>query len=234
MRKPNIMRSRSVNRKAKAAETAGVESEKPPADEKPRRSRKKTSASVTAEMPPELPKEGEQQGSSDTRVSQIKMTGFENIIESTFTFNPDTVYAEVKAGLTLGTKASRADYGDLVNALDASEENARKALQLVANAKVASSNYQADVNIIRSELHEQSVREIYLRLEDQNDDTVKRKPTKDDIEAYKVSNYHDEWSDMENRVQKAKRTVDYLEGLAALCAQRARDLRQMVSGNRGA
>lgn len=230
------MRSRTTNRKEKAAATAGVVSDTHPGDEKPKRSRKKstTSASVTVEMPPELPKDGEQQGSSNSRVSQIKMSGFENIIDSVFTFNPDTVYDEVKDCLTLGQNASRTDYGDLVNALDASEENARKALQLVANAKVASANYQADVDVIKSELHEQSVREIYAEFEDPDNKNVKRKPTKDDIEAYKVSNYHDEWSDIEDRVQKAKRTVDYLEGLAALCAQRSRDLRQMVASSRGA
>lgn len=203
---------------------------------KTRRTRK-PAASVTAELPPELPPElpGEksQTGSSDTRVSRLSMTGFENIIESTFTFDPDTALDEVKACLTLSQKASRTEYGELVDALDLAEESARKALLLVVNSKVACANYLSDVDIIKSELHEQSVREMMLRHEDPDDKAVTRKPTKDDVEAYKVSTYHDEWSDIEERSQKAKRTVDYLEGLFSLSAQRARDLRQMVASSRG-
>lgn len=219
------MRTRSTERKGKAAAVAG----------KPSTTSKKAAPSVKAEMPPELPGECGQQGSgSFDRVSAIKMTGFENIIDSVFTFDAESAYTEVKASLELVGKASRTDYGELVDALDAAEENARKALQLVANAKVAGENYQNDIKVLESALHEQAVDELMGKFDDPDDKSVTKKPTIADIEAYKIANYHDEWHSMKERVAKSKRTVEYLEGLAGLTAQRARDLRQMVASCRGA
>lgn len=194
----------------------------------------KVAGSVKAEKPPEL-KERQQSGSGGyTRASRITMSGFENIVDSLFKFDPDEVYEHVLNSLELAGQASRTDYGDLVDALDAAEENARKALQLLANAKVAAVNYENDIKVLEAELHEQAVSEIMAKYDDPMDKSVTKKPTVADIEAYKISTYHDEWHDMKERVTKAKRTVEYMEGLAGLTAQRARDLRQMVASCRGA
>jgi hypothetical protein len=203
-----------------------------PAESKPAQT---IARSVKVELPPETSGPAHR-GTGDSRISKIRMTGFENIIDSVFAFDPDAVYKEVMSCLTLGQAASRTEYGHLVDALDESEENARKALQLVANAKVALKVYTGDVEIIRSELHEQATREVmneWETPEDPKKPLFLKKPTIADIEAYKVSTYHDEWADGEKRLAEAKETVAYLEGLAALTAQRARDLRQMVASSRG-
>lgn len=225
------MRTRTTNSKSKAAAVTGTTAKKKTTPKKA----PAVATSVKAELPPELPKERAQTGSGGwTRLNEVKMTGFENVVDSIFSFNPDEAYAEVMASLELSQSASRTDYGDLVNALDAAEETARKALQLVANAKVAGENYQNDIKVLESQLHEQAVEELMAKFNDPDDDTVTKKPTIADIEAYKIANYHDEWHAMKERTSKSKRTVEYLEGLASVSAQRARDLRQMVASCRGA
>lgn len=173
-------------------------------------------------------------GYGDTRVSRLQMTGFETIIDNVFTFDPDAAYAEVIACLELGQKASRTDYGSLVDALDDAESNVEKALRLVANAKVTLVSYKADVDVILGQLHSHAAAEYQKMFEDPSNTEVTKKPTIADIEAYKMSTYHDEYADCQVRLEKAKRTVDYLEGLQKAVSERARDLRQMCASARGA
>lgn len=185
---------------------------------------------------------GPKEGGYRTRASSVVMTGFESIIDNLFTFDADATFANVIKGLELSQPASQTDYGTLVDALNAAEEIARQALQLVANAKVANARYTADVGVIRAELHEQCVaelmeqyrKEVEAEAGEKRKTSTARKPTIGDIDAYKAANYNDEWSDIEERLAKSKETVHYLEGLAGLAAQRARDLRQMVASSRGA
>lgn len=158
------------------------------------------------------------------------MTGFEQVIDTLFVTNTEELYQEVLNGLAMAGKASRQDYGTLVDLLDASEEIARKALVLVANCKVANSNFQADAGVIEGELRNQASVEV-VRIHKEQE---RKAPTIADIEAYMMSTYHDEYRALKQRIAKGKATYEYLEGLAALTAQRARDLRQMVASARGA
>lgn len=185
----------------------------------------------------EVEDEGSGQKSSDhgnTRVSKLAMTGYENIIDNLFTVDPDALYGEVVECLELDSRASRTDYGHLVEALDRAESNVEKALRLVANAKVTYAAYSADVKVIEGELHSQAAREIQEAYEDPDNKEVTKKPTVADVEAYKASTYHDEYADCKTRLEKAKRSVEYLEGLQKAVSERARDLRQMCAGARGA
>lgn len=181
---------------------------------------------VSGELADRTNHKPEPAGAVQRRVSNVSMTGFESIIDNVFAFDPDVAYEQVTACLQLGQKPSQTDYGSLVNALDAGEENARVALQLLANARVALARYTADVRVIQGRLREQSVAELKA--------SGAARPTIADIEAYMMAEYHDEWRDGEVQVSTAKETVHYLEGLASLVAQRARDLRQMVASARGA
>jgi phage baseplate assembly protein W len=165
-------------------------------------------------------------GGAQTRASQIQFSGFERVVDSLFVFDVDVALEQILGALRLSNRPSRTDYGSLVDALDEAQEVARVALQLVANAQVAQKNYEADVGVIRGELREQCVVEL-------KGEGVTR-PTLADIEARMASSFHDEYRDIEQRLQKAKSMVEYLEGLAARCAERARDLRQMVSSCRNA
>lgn len=212
-----------LERKRKAADVLKIQDPKP-----------KVVGSAKAELQPGQEREHSVGSNSVTRATELRMSGFETIIDSVFTFDPEAAYEEVIAGLTLSGKASATSYGELVDALDVAEDNARKALQLVAKAKVTCARFITDSDILRAELHQQATSELLAKFEDPSDRTVTKKPTVADIEAYKITTYYDEWADLESKTQEAKRTVDYLEGLASLTSQRARDLRQMVAGSRGA
>jgi hypothetical protein len=172
-------------------------------------------------------------GQGLTRVSKIEMTGYERIIDSVFTINRDKVFEEVRAFLRFEGNPSQMSYGELVDELNQAQETAVRALQLVANANATLANYLGDVEIIKAELHEQAKIEMNAKWKDPADDEVTTKPTIADVEAYKVSTYHDEWADITRRVTEAKQTVAFIEGLAKRASERARDLRDMASNARG-
>lgn len=174
--------------------------------------------------------------------SRVEFTGYENIIDSLFTFDPDQAVKQVTECLQFSKQASRTEYGELVDALDQAEENARVALQLVANSEVALVNYKNDMETIRAGIREKAVEEMMDDSDDGDEDTEgakkkppkpKKRPTIADIDAYMRSTYHDELNDADDRLAKGKQMVEYFRGLATLTAQRARDLRQMVASCRG-
>lgn len=170
---------------------------------------------------------------ANKRAGSVKMEGFETIIDNLFVFDADAAYQEVRDFLTLSGKASRAEYGMLVDALDQAAEMAVTAHQLLANARVAFSRFEVDSNVLSSTLREQCVQEIMAKFNDPDDKTVTKKPTIADIEAYMASNYYDEISDQKGQLTKAKESCNYIEGLVKALEQRQRDLRQMVASARG-
>lgn len=148
--------------------------------------------------------------------------GFDAIIESVFEMDAPSDYKRIMKSLVSDMKPSRAEYGMLVDALDDAEENSRKALQIVANAKVARKAFEAECDVLESTMREHTVIEL--------EKTASKKLTLADIQAAMVSRYHDEWRDLAERKAKALALVEYLEGMAKVVQERARDLRQMVAG----
>ena len=107
-------------------------------------------------------------------------------------------------------------------------KNSRKALQIVANAKVSRKAFDAEADTIEAALRESTIR----ILEKEVDTGVRQKRyTKEDVHSVMVSRYHDEWRDLVDRRAKVKATEEYLIDLARTVQERARDLRQMVAGS---
>lgn len=221
------MQSRTTDRKTRARKAAGVApSVKIEKLEEPT-GEKDESRTSSLDSYVHVPR-----SKGDTRVSKIQMSGFESIIDSVFTIDTNQVFREVKDFLRFSQNPSSLSYGELVDELNQAQEMAARALQLLAVAKTALATYLGDVEIIKAELHEQCVREMYEKYEDKDDKEVVRKPTIADIDAYKASAYHDEWSDMTRRTSEAKETVALIEGLVRRASERARDLRDMASNSR--
>lgn len=187
---------------------------------------------VSQAVDPDIPPDSQSRPEVVTRASRLTMTGYETVIDNLFEFNPDAAYEQVRNGLTLGEDPSRVDYGTLVQALDDAEENARVALQLVAHAANAYAGFKSDIETIQAELHEQATSELMDAFKDPDNKDVTKKPTVADVDAYKRSNYHDEYSDAVAKLSKAKESVGYLSGLSGLAKERCRDLRQMVASSR--
>lgn len=163
--------------------------------------------------------------------SELSMgEGYDRIVESIFDLpDPHEEYLAVKQSLSLGTRASRADYGTLVDALDRAEEMAERAYKLFVNAKVARDSYDIDAQAIEAGMREEAMKVLmqeYARKE-------RRSPTEADVTSYMAAKFPDEWRDIQNRRGRARRTCSYLEQLSNRASERCRDLRQMVAKSRG-
>jgi len=156
--------------------------------------------------------------------------GYDRIVATLFDMpDPHEVYLRVKSSLRLGVKASRADYGTLVDALDEAQEMADQAYDLFVNAKAAADSYDIDAQMIESGMRDQAMSVLMTEYQ-----AKKRKsPTNDDVTAWMAAQFPDEWRDVQARRGRARRMVAKLENLSQRAHERARDLRQMVASSRG-
>jgi hypothetical protein len=156
--------------------------------------------------------------------------GYDRIVATLFDMpDPHEAYLRVKLSLRLGVKASRADYGTLVDALDEAQEMADQAYDLFVNAKVAADSYDIDAQMIESGMREQAM----AALMDEYQAKKRKSPTNDDVTAWMAAQFPDEWRDVQARRGRARRMIAKLENLSQRAHERARDLRQMVASSRG-
>jgi hypothetical protein len=250
------MRSRSSaagRAKRRAAEVVGDSPNEEPAEQpeesKPKATRsraaKEPAAAETADMSQvddevstateekQERKEAARRRTATADPSSLSMgDGYDRIVDTLFDLpDPHEEYLAVKQSLKLGTRASRADYGTLIDALDVSEDMAERAFALLVNAKVARDAYDIDARAIEAGMRDQA----NAALQAEKDAKTRSKAITDaDVTAYMAAKFPDEWRDIEARRGKARRTVSYLEDLAKRAGERARDLRQMVARARDA
>jgi len=245
-RKPAAGVAPTAREKADAVVAAGQD-DKPEAP--PRRSRKRAAAAAAEE--PVLPgmtavgdeaeADQDEREQADARKRKTSTEdpatlslggGVDRIVDTLFDL-PDAheEYLAVKASLRLGTRASRADYGTLVDALDAAEDMAERAYRIFVNAKVARDAYDIDAQAIEAGMREQA----NAALQAEKDAKTRSKAITDaDVVAYMAAKFPDEWRDVTARRGRARRTISYLENLSYRAAERAKDLRQMVARARDA
>lgn len=152
--------------------------------------------------------------------------GYERIAKRLYAIDELGEYEHLESALTLGQPAHRADYATLVDALDAAEDNARRAHRLYCNACVALDAFELDARIIEGGLREQAI----ATLTHQKAEGVRTKQITDpDVQAEMARAHHDEVRELGQRRAKSKRMVDHFERLADLWKARARALEVMVS-----
>lgn len=159
--------------------------------------------------------------------------GYERIVTHLFARSeqPMDTYEKVRAALRLGTRASSASHGQLVDALDQAEENAMEAMELLINAKVAHDAFEIDAKMVLGAVREES----YAVLQAEKAAGVRSKAITDaDVESVMASRHPDDWQEIQEKIGKAKRTVDLIAELAERARERAKDLRAMVSKSRDA
>lgn len=158
--------------------------------------------------------------------------GYDRIIDTLFKLDVVEIYEECKAALSMrGQRASRADYGTLVDELDNAEEIASKAAELTANAHVQKATFEIDADIIESGMRDRA--RAHMEQE-KADGTRTGNITQKDVDLYAKSYFADEWRALEVKREKVKQTVNRFDRLYTQCAERAKDLRQMVAGSRKA
>jgi hypothetical protein len=200
-----------------------------------RRSKSKTAEEATAELDERVPDASDfderplRTGTGARAAADLTMGADQDrIVDSIFDDfgNATEAYEQLKRDLTLRQPASQVGYGTIVDALDLSEENARKAAQLYATSKVAFADFEIDASIIEAGLHEQA--SVALEAE-KAAGTRKKQITIADVDAYMINNFTDEVRSLKRRRERAKRAVDYLENLSERWKERCKDLRQMCA-----
>jgi hypothetical protein len=165
--------------------------------------------------------------------------GFDRIVDRLYEMDAESEYSELEKKLTLGMRASQAEYGHIVNALDDAEDCAHRAMKLYANAKVAYAAFDMDAKAILGALRKEAVRVLEEhKLEEfakQKEALGSKAPTgkqitEADLEGYIASSHPDEWRTLEIRREKSKAMVAVMERFSELWKQRARDLQVIASG----
>ncbi len=160
--------------------------------------------------------------------------GFDRIVSRVYAIDTEKEYDELVAGLQSSVQPSRSDYGTIVDSLDIAEDCARRAMMLFVNAKVTDKAFELDATTLTGSMRKEAVDALNA---DKLDDEGKPKKgmkaiTNDDVTAWMSSNFADQWRRIELDREKSKRMCDYLERLAELWKQRARDLGIMASNAR--
>lgn len=166
---------------------------------------------------------------ADTKEGPSMGPGFERIIRRVFTIDEHAVYDRLEKGLRLGTPASRAEYGVLLDALDASEDNAREAHRLYVNGAVALDDFEADAEAIEADMREQAIAKLQA---EKAAGTRAKSITNDDVSAAMAAEFPDEVRELAKKRSRAKMAVKHFERLADLWKQRCRDLDVMVQSAR--
>lgn len=155
--------------------------------------------------------------------------GFERIVERVFRVDILAEYEELERGLKLSKPAHRADYSELVDALDEATDNARRAHLLVVNGKVALEGFELDTTVILADMRAQATAALQREKEaGQRNKTI----TDADVETWMAHKFPDEWRETSGRRSKAKRMVEHLDRLADLWKDRRASLDTMVKGAR--
>lgn len=157
--------------------------------------------------------------------------GYSRIVTSLFTSveDPMATYQKLRGALTMGGRASASSHGQIIDALDAAEDNAATAMELLVNAKVTHDSFEIDAKILLAALRDRAT----SVLEDEKAKGERKKAiTEADVESTMGAMFPDEWRALEDRRGKAKRMVAMIEDLAERCRQRAGHLRVMARSAR--
>jgi len=167
----------------------------------------------------------------DQRASPVNGTastsvGFTRIAERVFNLpDPDGEYEELERALSLGSS----EFDSIVKAVDAAEDDARRAHRLYVNAKLDYERFAADAALIESAIRTEASAELQ-REKDSGQRT--KQITDADVVAKSAALFPDEWRDLAEKKVRAKLSVEHLERFADLWVGRCRSLGGMLASKR--
>jgi hypothetical protein len=152
--------------------------------------------------------------------------GWGRIVRTVFRIDEEDAFAKLSR-VRFEKEASRLEYGELVDALDACSEHIVLASQLLQNAKVVRRMYELELDAIRAPMRKQAKKEL-------GDEKVKGSGaiTLDDINARIIELWPDEWRRQEENIARVKGSVDHVEELLERWKMRARELDGLVRTSR--
>lgn len=170
---------------------------------------------------------------------------FERIVTTVFDVpEPDKEFARLRLELEMTQiKPSRADYGTIVDSLDQAEKNAQAAVELVANFELAYEAFCIDELAMSGAYRERAKAELDKQRQEEflkskeamgSKASAGKQITEADVAAAVASMFPDEARILAERRAQAKGARDSVRSLAERWAERAKDLRAMVSTTRAA
>ena len=156
--------------------------------------------------------------------------GFEPIVTRLFTLpDPEAVYDELIGFIKSLDRASRVDYGSVVEVLDKGQEMAERAFALYVNARVAQERLEIQTKVVTSAMRDQA----NAILQREKDDKKRSKTITDaDVESVMAAKYPDEYVEIETRRLKARKMVEDLKDLHERVCRRAAAADTMTRGAR--
>jgi hypothetical protein len=167
------------------------------------------------------------QRASPVNGTAAQSPAFQRITERVFDLpDPDGEYVELEAALTLGTS----EFDSITKAVDAAEDDARRAHRLYVNAKLDYERFVADALLIEGAIRT----EASASLQAEKDSGQRTKQiTNADVLAKSAALFPDEWRDLAEKKVRAKLAVEHLERFADLWVGRCRSLGGMLASKRG-
>ncbi len=153
---------------------------------------------------------------------------FARIVRRVLTIDVEDVYDRVTQGLREGKlPAHRAEYGDLVDELDRASDLHLQTHQLAAAAAVTVGRYEADLEVLRSDMRSQAVAALNQERDAMGGKKDAPKPkqiTDADVESRMAGAYPAEYRRLETLLAEAKAVQKFIAALPEQWASRRREL----------
>jgi len=197
--------------------------------------KKSTKQQAEPEQPPEppIPKEPDYTPDKSKEDPDNDIPGipeaYDPIVSTIFSIDaPETIYEQIEAAIR-PIRASRADYGTIVDALDRAQEVARLSMQLLVNAKITAAAHERDTEVAMSGFRDSAVAALQ---EEKAAGTRNKAITDADVTSRIAGAFPDDWNEVQDNRARIKRMIEYLEDLHERAKERARDLRTMTTNAR--
>lgn len=157
---------------------------------------------------------------------------YARIVRRLLTVDVEDAFEKVTAGLRRGTqKAHRAEYGDLVDELDEASELTLLAHQLAASAAVTVARYEADLEVLQSDMRAQAKSALNRERAESEGDKKAPKPkqvTDADVVSRMAGSYPAEFRRLETLLAEAKAAQKFIVALPEQWAARRREVEARV------
>lgn len=155
-------------------------------------------------------------------------SGWDRIVTTTYRIDPVVLHERVKAGIRpIG--AERAEYPELVKALDEASSIADDASLLAVNGRLVLRQYEADLEALQADMRAQAT----AKLQSEKESGSRSKAITDaDVVGKMAAMFPDEYRRQTAALEKAKGTVKHLDQLQERAVERVRALDGMVRSSR--
>lgn len=179
--------------------------------------------------------ERRQKASSVTAESLEMGGGFGRVITHMFgVTDPFEEYAYLRGKLRSTKAGSALTQGELLDALDEAEENAFRAAELLAQAKLMEDDFGFDATLIESSMRLPAIAKLEEKKADlkASTKTSGKAITDSDVDAVMAEDHPDEWHVLRRKRARVERGVKLFSELHERLVQRAGHLRTMVQRSR--